>query len=856
MNNEQLSATASPYVAAVLNGDVDNYVDLKVAHSLRFADPITTDAKVIPALVSREMESGAGDAVESFRRTVAEFEGSVAVAASIADAPGKLLLALSGTGQGLYIGVCEDRWIVASEPYGVVEETDSYLSMQGEDGGEVMVLDAAATGDLRGLRRIGYDGRELPVSDSDLAHTEITTRDIDRGAFRHFLLKEISESPRSFRATLRGRIGEHKSHLVAAVGEQALPHSVEKMIAKGRIKRIKVIGQGTAAIAGRAVAQLLNGLVGLKFQVDAVPATELSGFGLSQDMSDTLVIAVSQSGTTTDTNRTVDLVRARGGTVLAIVNRRGSDLAQRADGVLYTSDGRDVEMSVASTKAFYAQVAAGALYACAIAQHADSASANEIHELLSSLTEIPDALVSTLALRPQIAEIAQRHAPRHRYWAIVGNGPNYVAASEVRIKLSELCYKSIAADVTEDKKHIDLSSEPMIIVCAAGLSGSTADDVAKEVAIYKAHKATPIVIASDGDRRFDNASAVVNVPTVHPSLGFILSAMVGHLFGYEAALAIDISARPLREVREVIDRLVQFGGEAQSVMQVVHDRIAPSARQFADGLRAGMYDGHLEASTAVNLSHMFRYVISEQPLDTYQSETGKVSSPSAMLDDLVQALTKAVDELTRPIDAIKHQAKTVTVGISRSDEGVMDRELLREVMATGLNRDRIAFRTMRVLAALDVAVESVTGFTRYEIDGDPSPGHATIRVIDRGGISLDLPSRVDKQPVLVGTKRRVAAEQEVLVSIGRADGRTVILIPEVKAGATTGITLMHVKLREHVDVDAARTLLQGYDRRYDRLVDWVTETEGTFNEERLASIPVSEMLTSPISEVANYWRAK
>ena len=93
-------------------------------------------------------------------------------------------------------------------------------------------------------------------------------------------------------------------------------------------------------------------------------------------------------------------------------------------------------------------------------------------------------------------------APTKRYWAVVGNGANKVAAEEVRIKLSELCYKSIACDVIEDKKHIDLSSEPLILVCAAGLPGSTADDVAKEIAIFRAHKATPIVIADDGDDRY------------------------------------------------------------------------------------------------------------------------------------------------------------------------------------------------------------------------------------------------------------------------------------------------------------------------------------------------------------------
>ena len=160
-----------------------------------------------------------------------------------------------------------------------------------------------------------------------------------------------------------------------------------------------------------------------------------------------------------------------------------------------------------------------------------------------------------LARRESIADAARRLAPPKRYWAVVGNGPNKVAAEEVRIKLSELCYKSMACDSTEDKKHIDLSSEPLILVCAAGLVGSTADDVAKEVAIFTAHKATPIVVANDGETRY-HAAATINVPAVDPALGFILSAMVGHLFGYEAALAIDASAQPLREARETIERLV------------------------------------------------------------------------------------------------------------------------------------------------------------------------------------------------------------------------------------------------------------------------------------------------------------
>src|SRR5436190_14127790 len=205
-------------------------------------------------------------------------------------------------------------------------------------------------------------------------------------------------------------------------------------------------------------------------------------------MHDTLVVAISQSGTTTDTNRTVDLVRARGATVVSIVNRRNSDLVEKSDGVLYTSDGRDVEMSVASTKAFYSQVAAGFLLALALAGEVgtDAEQAHRTHEMLAALRLLPDAMEEVLANRDTIAEVAARYAPTRRYWAVVGNGPNRIAAQELRIKLSELCYKSIACDATEDKKHIDLSSEPLILVCATGLSAAKAGDVAKEVAIYRA----------------------------------------------------------------------------------------------------------------------------------------------------------------------------------------------------------------------------------------------------------------------------------------------------------------------------------------------------------------------------------
>ncbi|HEX6570083.1 MAG TPA: SIS domain-containing protein, partial [Acidimicrobiales bacterium] len=863
----------APYVVASLNGDVDNFADLKALDGLRIAPEITTDAKVIPTLVARRVAEGA-DLATAFRNTVASFEGSVAIGASASAEPGTLLLALRGSGQALYVGLADDAYIVASEPYGVIELTSRYLRMDGEtpanpdnptaSRGQIVVLDGDRAGTLAGIRRLSYDGTPLPVTDDDIAGAQITTRDIDRGDFPHFLLKEITEAPASFRKTLRGKIVERDGGLSVVLGPDTLPDDVRAGLRSGAIGRVLVVGQGTAAVAGQSLAVALDQFCAeMPLRVDALPATELSGFGLRASMADTLVVAISQSGTTTDTNRTVDLVRSRGARVIAIVNRRGSDLTDKSDGVLYTSDGRDVEMSVASTKAFYSQIAAGLLLAAAIA---DEVGGTVDPALLRALRDLPWAMTGVLERRTTIAEAAHQLAPAKRYWAVVGNGVNRIAAAEVRIKLSELCYKSIASDSTEDKKHIDLSSEPLIVVCAAGLEGSTADDVAKEVAIYRAHKASPVVIATDGQSRFAAALHVLPVPGTHPALAFVLSAMAGHLFGYEAALAIDGLARPLREGRAAIEALVAGNGHrggddlvashGDALLRRLRPNLEPVARRYFDGLRVGSYDGQLEASTAVRLAALLRYALGVVPLDSYQIDQGKVGTPAVVVDDLTAALTRAIEELTRPVDAIKHQAKTVTVGISRSDESLLAVPLVHEVIATGAHRDQLTYRTLRTLADISPVVAEVVGYTRYRIEGRAGIERAaTATVVDRGGIARDLASRTDRLPELRGTKHRVASEREVLVARGRRDGRPIVIVPEVKDGETTGITLLHVRFADRLPVATARGVLQGYRNRYAVLRDAVRETEQTFREDLLADIPVDVLLTEPINQLADRWRA-
>ncbi len=870
LDSTRADGVPAPLVLAVQNGDVDNHADLVAAEGLSVAAEITTDTRVVPALCAGHLVAGETEDA-AFRRTVAAFEGSVAVAAMIGGSPDHLQLALRGSGQALYIGLAEDAFIVASEPYGVVELTDTYLRMEGgavsagvgtlAGNGQIVTLDGSLAGDLSGIDRRSYDGTVLPVEGDELVKAGITTRDIDRGDYPHYLIKEIGEAPASVRSTLRGRLVHVDGSPTVRLGERALGADLRADLAAGQIRRVTVIGQGTAAVAGEAVAlSVAAEFSGSDVIIEARTATELSGSGLRHDMSDTLIIAISQSGTTTDTNRTVDLVRARGARVLAIVNRRNSDLTDRADGVFYTSDGRDVEMSVASTKAFYAQVVAGILMAAALADASGLPGADDRSGLLSGLRELPEAMETVLNLQEQIGNVADRHGPPRRHWAVVGTGPNLIAAREIRIKLSELCYKSIAADATEDKKHIDLSAEPLILVCATGMAGSTADDVAKEVAIYRAHKAAPIVVTdADPDLgRFADALDVVTVPRVHPRLAFVLSTMVGHLFGYEAARAIDAQAHPLREAHAAIENVAAAGLSAGSSAVGIHDLmlvLKPLASRFFDELRSGRMNGHLEASTAARLAAQFRYATGDLPLESYQLEFGTVGTPALVLDDLAGTLTQAIEELTRPIDAIKHQAKTVTVGISRTDEMLLTADLVREVLDAGAPRDSLSYRTLRLLADLDAAVTEVAGFTRYRVDGlDGST--PTVSIIDRGGISTGIESRSDNDPALRGTKHSVAVERETLVTRGARDNRTIILVPEVKDRQTVGLTLLHVVLHEHLSAEALRGVLHGYRNRYDAIRDAVCETEPHLSDDRLAELPVGDLLINPVGAIAERLRSE
>ena len=862
-------------ISVVLNGDIDNYQMLRSllesAFGYEIAPEITSDTKIIPLQVERYLLAGMA-LEEAFRIAVNDFEGSHAIALVSNVEPGKIYLALKGSGQALFVGLREDQYLFASELYGLVEGTSRFIKMDGEkprdpdspdSAGQIFVLDQHSAGGLAGIRALYYDGHPVGLTESMIQKAEITTRDIDRGAFPHFFLKEITESAQSVRKTLRGKYriakkkdGTRKVHF--NLGADILPADFVKRLRAKKLRQVYVIGQGTAAIAGQAVADgLALYLAGAPVNIQGKKASEMSGFLLCEDLSDTLVVAVTQSGTTTDTNRAVAMAAERGATILSIVNRRQSDITTKSHGVFYTSDGRDIEMSVASTKAFYSQIVAGYVLALAFAQILKTRPDEFIAAELAMLEQAPALMQQVLEKKDEIRRSAERVARQKKYWAVVGSGPNKASADEIRIKLSELCYKTISSDFIEDKKHIDLSSEPLILVCAAGNPETVAGDVVKDTAIFKAHKASVVVFAEEGETRFDRiADSVIRVPRAPMPLPVILNTLAGHLWGYYAASAIDDAAAFFREFRNEMNlAVVEQDHKNYTLYQRILDRnlhrvLKDFSEQFTERKNRGILT-LMNARTMTDISLLTKYVAGKLPLEDFWSDFSEGGADASPIDLLNIAFGHAIDELSRPIDAIRHQAKTVTVGTSRKEEmlrGVLF-DLLASLKCTPKN---LKAENILALDRVQKAVAGVRGYTLYEIanldaEGQPTD-RTTISIVNRGGVSVGMVSRAEASKALMGTKRTIARTGNLYVGLGRVDSRPLVIIPLLKGGdGVSGLLLVHVDFNPALSVADKVEILGD---RYRDIQNLVNEYNLPWNDDYLGALPIEILLGESVEFIA------
>ena len=870
-----------------LNGDIDNYRMLKNEYEetgCRIHKDITTDTKIIPVQIEKYINRGMGIS-EAFRMAVNDFDGSHAISMHTDLAPGKFFLAQKGSGQAVFIGLADNYYLAASEVYGFVEETNHYLKMDGEkvvDGkngpvrGQIFVLNQESSGGLDGIDAQFYDGTPVDLDEDDIQYTEITSRDIDRQGFPHYFLKEISESPVSVEKTFlnRWKIDENETGLhILALDETMFPESLKNALTginsdRTGIRRIFFVGQGTAGVAAQACSDILNYYMSdPALYIGALKASELSGFTINDDdnevsMADALVVAMSQSGTTTDTNRAIDMVRARGAHTLAIVNRRDSDLTFKVDGVLYTSSGRDIEMSVASTKAFYSQIIAGALLGLNIARLKGKRNAEFVDSEIKEMLKLPDQMRKILFKKDEIGESARRLASTRTYWAAVGSGPNKVSADEVRIKLSELCYKTISSDFVEDKKHIDLSSEPLIIVCAAGTKDTVIGDIVKDTAIFHAHKAATVIIADEGEVEFQPyANDIFYVPVVKQHLAPIVNTLVGHLWGYYAALAINEGSKFLNTFREELQDIINnYTMDGFNVYEIIlENRFREKIALFYNEFR--MMRTKIKYPTSItnssDLTLILKYLSGRLPVSDFEIDFGKKGTALSMLDTLFNCLGNSINSMSRPVDAIKHQAKTVTVGTSRISTKVGG-ILFDTLKSYGLPISQILNKNVLVLKNFQAIISKIHGVILYKISGLSLLGEPAddtlIEIISKEGSLSPFPSRVEKHKMLRGIKEIIVRQKNVYIGKGRKDDRNIIIIPVLSASSDMPniiehLLLLHISFKEQIPLPAKIKALGG---KYQHIKNIVQENSLVWDDKYVEMIETDRLFGRSAEKIGEY----
>ena len=866
-----------------LNGDIDNYLELKKDIEKEFgpiSKMVTTDTQIIPMQIEKYICQNE-TIEEAIRMAVNDFDGSHAISIHTDLAPGKMFLAQKGSGQTIFIGMGNEHYIPTSEVYGFVEETQSYIKMdgekqvQGKNGltqGQLFELNQNTLGGLEGIRGFYYDGTPIEITDANIQTTDITSRDIDRQSFPHYFLKEISESPLSVEKTIEHRWEYQKidgeEMPAIKLSSETIPEIISNAFENKRIHNICFIGQGTAGVAALACANILQYyLAPCQIKVSAYKSSEYSGFMLEEngdnpeELSHTLLIAISQSGTTADTNRTVDMVKTKGASTLAIVNRRDSDITFKVDGVMYTSSGRDIEMSVASTKAFYSQIVAGALIGLELAKITQARSSQFIANEIRTLTQISSCMREVLTQSEAIKKSATDIATTRNHWAVVGSGPNKAAADEIRIKLSELCYKIISSDYVEDKKHIDLSSEPLIIICAAGCKESVLSDIIKDTAIFKAHKAIPIVVVDQGEKRFETyAKAVFHVPKLPQHFSPILNTLFGHLWGYYAALAINENSRFLFDFKEEITRYIDnCSSKNIDIYEILLEKsfremIASFYNEFRLKKREHSIPLIMSLEIASDLTLLMKYLTGRLPVRDFELDFGVKGTPKKMLETLYDCLGKAINNMARPIDAIKHQAKTVTVGTSRISEK-MEGQLF-EIVQKRFKLAQLTNKNVIVLRNLQNVVESVEGSILYKVGGLNVLGEPTeesyLEVIEKDGSSQEIDSRFEYDKQLKGIKRIIVRQGNVFIGKGRADHRKIIVIPIISASPNTphvieNILLLNISLKQNVDLE---TKIKALGEKCEHIKNIVQESNVVWQNSFLDLLPVEDLFGKSAEKIA------
>jgi len=335
-----------------------------------------------------------------------------------------------------------------------------------------------------------------------------------------------------------------------------------------------------------------------------------------------------------------------------------------------------------------------------------------------------------------------------------------------------------------------------------------------------------------------------------PHLAPILNTLVGHLWGYYAALAINNGSLFLHQFREEIQQTVdQFANDGLDVYEVVLEKsFREQVAQFYARFRKRQTAGQLPSviSYATDLLLLLKYLSGRLPVSDFELDFGKKGTALNMLTSLFEFLGESINGMSRPVDAIKHQAKTVTVGTSRISEKT-EGILFDALAAHTIHNAQLINRNIIVLKNLQAVVGEIKGSILYRIGGlnvlgEPTDG-TTIEILRKAGVLKELPSRVETDQALKGTKRTIVSQGNVYIGKGRKDDRSIIVIPAISSdpGASNRIEhllLLNIGFKTDIPLTAKIKALGG---KYEHIKNIVQENSIQWEDIHLELLPADEL---------------
>jgi glucosamine--fructose-6-phosphate aminotransferase (isomerizing) len=494
-------------ISVVHNGIIENHLALR--DELRAAGASftsETDTEIFAHLIRHEMTS-APNITEAVRRALAKVTGAFAIVVMNDADPSALVAAKNSS--PMVVGLGKGESFIASDITAILDETREMIIV---DEGEIVTVTR------EGASFISFDGKPLERKPRTVQWSSVQAQ---KSGYKHFMLKEICEQPRSIADTMAGRLELERDN----VSLDGISLDAEA------VRRVVFIACGTSYHASLVGKFLIEGLARIPSEVDL--ASEFRYRDPLVGKGD-LVVAISQSGETADTMGAVREARQKGAQVLAISNVLDSSIPRLANHAFYTHAGP--EIGVASTKAFTTQLLSLVLLAIHLGRQNGKLTAQRAHELLAELVALPAKMTDVVEHSAQLQVIARRYG-NSRGFLFLGRGNQYPIALEGALKLKEISYIHAEGYAAGEMKHGPIAlidSELPVVVLAP--RGPNYDKVISNLAEVRAREGKVIAIATRGDREIGHqADEVVQLPDTAPELQPILTCVPLQLLAYYVA---------------------------------------------------------------------------------------------------------------------------------------------------------------------------------------------------------------------------------------------------------------------------------------------------------------------------------